>query len=132
MIEIYTAPSCTSCKKAKSWLARHHIAFEERNIIAEPLSREEVKRILMRCDDGLEGLISTRSRVVKTLGVELEDIPLSRAIKIISENPQVLRRPIIMDEKRLHVGYNEEEIRTFLPRAVRVLENASVRMQNVI
>jgi regulatory protein spx len=51
---------------------------------------------------------------------------------MISENPQVLRRPIIMDEKRLHVGYNEEEIRAFLPRTVRILENVDVRMQNVI
>ncbi|MDR2975885.1 MAG: transcriptional regulator Spx [Streptococcaceae bacterium] len=132
MIEIYTAPSCTSCKKAKSWFAKHNIAFEERNIISDPLSTEEVKRVLMRCDDGIEGLISSRNRFVKTLGVNFEEIPLSQAIKIISENPQILRRPIIMDEKRLHVGYNEEEIRTFLPRTVRILENAGVRMQSVI
>ncbi|HEY0221417.1 transcriptional regulator Spx [Lactovum miscens] len=132
MIEIYTAPSCTSCKKAKSWLAKHNIAFEERNIIADPLTPEEVKQVLMRCDDGIEGLISSRNRFVKTLGYDFEDLPLSRALKIISDNPQILRRPIIMDDKRLHVGYNEEEIRTFLPRTVRVLENAGVRMQNVI
>lgn len=50
---------------------------------------------------------------MKTLGVDFEDISLSQAIKIISENPQIMRRPIIMDEKRLHVGYNEEEIRAF-------------------
>ncbi|GAB2026682.1 transcriptional regulator Spx [Lactovum odontotermitis] len=132
MIEIYTAPSCTSCKKAKSWLAKHSIAFEERNIIADPLSAEEIKRILIRCDDGIEGLVSTRNRSVKTMGGKFEDIPLSEAIDFISKNPQVLRRPIIMDEKRLHVGYNEEEIRTFLPRTVRKLESAGVRMQNVI
>ncbi|PXA61306.1 ArsC/Spx/MgsR family protein, partial [Staphylococcus pseudintermedius] len=27
-----------------------------------------------------------------------------------------LRRPIILDNKRLQVGYNEDEIRRFLPR----------------
>ncbi|MBR5990630.1 MAG: hypothetical protein IK034_02185, partial [Bacilli bacterium] len=31
----------------------------------------------------------------------------------------VLRRPIIVDDKRVQVGYNEEEIRTFIPRARR-------------
>ena len=61
----------------------------------------------------MEGLISSRNRFVKTLGVDFEDLSLSAAIKIISENPQIMRRPIIMDEKRLHVGYNEEEIRAF-------------------
>ena len=31
----------------------------------------------------------------------------------------MVRRPIILDEKRLQVGYNEEEIRSFLPRRIR-------------
>jgi regulatory protein spx len=43
-----------------------------------------------------------------------------------------MRRPIIMDEKRLHVGYNEEEIRAFLPRTVRVLENGGARLRSAI
>lgn len=33
-----------------------------------------------------------------------------------------MRRPIILDEKRLQVGYNEDEIRRFLPRTVRTFQ----------
>ncbi|GBG96966.1 transcriptional regulator Spx [Lactococcus termiticola] len=132
MLTIYTAPSCTSCKKAKSWLSQHHINFNERNIIANPLSVDEVTKILEKCDDGVEGLVSSRNRFVKTLGVDFEDLSMTTAIKIISENPQILRRPIIMDDKRLHVGYNEEEIRTFLPRTVRMLENGGQRLRSAI
>ena len=32
---------------------------------------------------------------------------------------QKLRRPIIVDKHRLQVGYNDEEIRCFLPRELR-------------
>ena len=32
------------------------------------------------------------------------------------------RRPIMIDDKRLQVGFNEDEIRRFLPRDVRQLE----------
>ncbi|MCF0116762.1 MAG: hypothetical protein HUJ61_01775, partial [Bacilli bacterium] len=28
----------------------------------------------------------------------------------------VLKRPIMVDDRRIQVGYNEEEIRTFIPR----------------
>lgn len=42
--------------------------------------------------------------------------------KLISKNPGLLRRPIVIDDKRLQVGYNEDEIRRFLPRKVRELE----------
>ena len=34
----------------------------------------------------------------------------------------LLRRPIILDDKRLQVGYNEDEIRRFLPRKVRTFQ----------
>jgi regulatory protein spx len=35
----------------------------------------------------------------------------------------VLKRPIIVDDHRVQVGYNEEEIRTFIPRARRYAES---------
>ena len=43
------------------------------------------------------------------------------------KNPSLLRRPIIMDDRRLQVGYNEDEIRRFLPRKVRRLELAEAQ-----
>ncbi|GFH41928.1 regulatory protein Spx 2 [Lactococcus hodotermopsidis] len=132
MITIYTAPSCTSCKKAKKWLTDHEIDYDERNIMSSPLSTNEVKHILEKCDDGIESLISSRNRFVKSLEVDFEELSLSEAVTIISKNPQILRRPIIMDNKRLHIGYNEEEIRAFLPRSVRVLENGGIRLRNAI
>ncbi len=69
---------------------------------------------------------------MKSLNVDFEELSLSEAVTIISENPQILRRPIIMDDKRLHIGYNEEEIRAFLPRSVRVLENDGLRLRDAI
>ena len=41
---------------------------------------------------------------------------------MITHDPSLLRRPIMLDEKRLQVGYNEDEIRRFLPRKIRTLE----------
>ncbi|MGH2162399.1 transcriptional regulator Spx, partial [Enterococcus faecalis] len=38
------------------------------------------------------------------------------------ENPGLFGRRIIIDEKRLQVGFNEHEIHPFLPRDVRQLE----------
>ncbi|MGO2944583.1 MAG: ArsC/Spx/MgsR family protein, partial [Lacticaseibacillus paracasei] len=43
-------------------------------------------------------------------------------IKLVAKYPGLLRRPIMMDDKRLQVGYNEDEIRRFLPRSVRTME----------
>ena len=40
-------------------------------------------------------------------------------IKFIQENPSVLKRPIMIDERRFQVGYNAEEIRVFIPKELR-------------
>jgi regulatory protein spx len=56
------------------------------------------------------------------LNVNLESLPLQELFQLIQDNPGLLRRPIIIDEKRLQVGYNEDEIRRFLPRRVRTFQ----------
>ncbi|NIK13209.1 transcriptional regulator SpxA [Alkalibacillus sp. S2W] len=119
MVTLFTSPSCTSCRKARAWLEEHEIPFEERNIFSDTLSKDEIKEILRMTEDGTDEIVSKRSKVFQTLDVGLDQMPLKDLIDLIQENPGLLRRPIIMDEKRLQVGYNEDEIRRFLPRNVR-------------
>ncbi|AAS08639.1 transcriptional regulator Spx [Lactobacillus johnsonii] len=119
MLNLYTSPSCTSCRKAKAWLKEHDISFKERNIFANPLNKEEIMQVLRMTENGTEEIISTRSRTFQNLKINLDDYQL---IDLVEKNPSLLRRPIIMDDRRLQVGYNEDEIRRFLPRKVRRLE----------
>ena len=73
-------------------------------------------------EDGTDEIISTRSKSFQKLNVNLESLPLQELFQLIQDNPGLLRRPIIIDEKRLQVGYNEDEIRRFLPRRVRTFQ----------
>lgn len=122
MVTLYTSPSCTSCRKARAWLKEHNIPYAERNIFSDPLSVDELKQILQMTEDGTEEIISTRSKVYQDLHVNIDDLSLKDLLDLVQRNPGLLRRPIIMDEKRLQVGYNEDEIRRFLPHEVRALE----------
>ena len=129
MVTLYMSPSCTSCRKAKAWLQEHDIPFEERNIFSEPLSVPEIKNILRMTENGTEDIISKRSKAYSQLKVNLNELQMKDLYELISENPGLLRRPIILDDKRLQVGYNEDEIRRFLPRRVRELELAKAEQQ---
>lgn len=119
MVTLLTSPSCTSCRKAKAWLEEHNIPFKERNIFASPLTVEEVKEVVRMTEDGTDEIISKRSKTFQQLNLNLDNIKLQDLYELIQEHPGLLRRPIIIDEKRLQVGYNEDEIRRFLPRKVR-------------
>lgn len=127
MVTLYTTPSCTSCRKARAWLEEHQIPYTERNIFSEPLSLQEIKDILRMTEEGTEDIVSTRSKAYSDLNIEISEISLNDFYRIVQEQPGLLRRPILIDEKRLQIGFNEDEIRRFLPREVRALELRKVQ-----
>ncbi len=122
MVTLFTTPSCTSCRKAKAWLEEYNIPYTEKNMTHEPLTIEEIKAIMRLTEDGTEDIISTRSKAFKELNIDIDELPLRELFVLIQENPTLIRRPIILDDRRLQIGYNEDEIRQFVPRAVREIE----------
>lgn len=127
MITLYVSPSCTSCRKAKSWLEEQELDFKEKNIYHEPLTKDEIRQILMLTEEGTEEIISYRSQAYQNLDVDIEDLSFNDLLTLFTEKPSLIRRPIILDDRRLQIGYNEEEIRCFLPRKVRKLELEEIR-----
>ncbi|HGA3510871.1 TPA: Spx/MgsR family RNA polymerase-binding regulatory protein [Streptococcus agalactiae] len=131
MITLFLSPSCTSCRKARAWLSKHEVAFEEHNIITSPLNKEELLQILSFTENGTEDIISTRSKVFQKLAIDVDELSTSSLMELISENPSLLRRPIILDKKRMQIGFNEDEIRAFLPCDYRKqeLKQATIRAE---
>lgn len=122
MITLFLSPSCTSCRKARAWLLNHEVPFVEHNIMTSPLSAQELQHILSLTENGTDDIISTRSKIFQKLDLDVESLSISELIKLIEENPSLLRRPIILDTKRMQIGFNEDEIRAFLPRSYRQQE----------
>ncbi|WP_341519334.1 transcriptional regulator SpxA [Bacillus paramobilis] len=127
MVILYTTASCSSCRKAKAWLEEHQIDYTEKNIVSNSLIVDELKSILRLTEDGATEIISTRSKIFQELNINIEALSLNEFYKLIIEYPQMLRRPIMLDEKRLQVGFNEDEIRKFLPRSVRTFLNMELQ-----
>jgi regulatory protein spx len=106
----------------------HNIPFEEQNLFADSLTSEDLKQILSMTEDGTEEIISTRSKIFQNLHLKLDDLSFNELLDLLIEKPGLLRRPILIDEKRLQVGFNEDEIRRFLPRQVRTMELRHAQM----
>ena len=126
MVKLFTTPSCTSCRKAKAWLEEYDIPYTEQNMAHKPLNTNDLKAIMRLTENGTEDIISKQSKAFKQLEVDLDDLSMGEMFELIQANPTLIRRPIIIDDKRLQIGYNEDEIRQFVPREIRaiVLEKA--------
>jgi len=121
MLKIYTSPSCSSCRKAVAFLKEQKIAFQEKNILTSVLDEKELKDILAKSENGTDDIISKRSKVFKEKQLDVDNMTIKELINFIKENPTVLKRPIIVNDRLIQVGYNSEEIRTFIPRELRQL-----------
>jgi regulatory protein spx len=121
MITIYTTPSCSSCRKAKKWLDQHQLPYEEKNLFSYRITSEDISLMLKNSDNGFEDIISTRSKVFKDQELDPDNMTVSELKEFILDNPSVLKRPIIVDDTKMQVGYNDEEIRVFVPKRLRDL-----------
>ena len=93
----------------------------EKNIFSTLLKESELRELLERSENGTDDIISKRSKIIKENDIDIDSMKINDLIKFIQENPSVLKRPIMIDERRFQVGYNAEEIRVFIPKELRKL-----------
>ena len=115
--------------RSKTWLNKHQLPYKEQNLGKEPLTKEEILTILSKTENGVESIVSKKNRYAKALNCDIDELSVSEVIDLIQENPRILKSPILIDDKRLQVGYKEDDIRAFLPRSIRNVENSQARMR---
>lgn len=119
MIILYSSPGCASCRKAKQWLKDKELKFVEKNIFSVILKEDEIKYLLNRSENGTDDLISKRSKVFQEMEANVEEMSIKELVNFIQKNPSVLKRPIIISDKNIVVGYDDDEITTFVPQEAR-------------
>lgn len=108
--------SCASTRKSKRWFDAHDIPFEYRDIVRKPLAENEMHKILRMTEEGTKDIISTRSNIYKELNLDFDTLPLRQFYELIYKFPRLLRHPIIVGVNKLQVGFDEYNIRQFIPR----------------
>lgn len=128
-VTIYTQSSCSSSRKALKWLKENNIEFTEKRITSQPLTIAEFKNILSMTEDGTDEIIAINSNDFKNLDVDIDQLSIQQLFELIQKHPRMLRSPILLDEKRIQIGYNEMDIRRFIPRKIRKYELTA--LQNI-
>ncbi|MGQ4665856.1 Spx/MgsR family RNA polymerase-binding regulatory protein [Metabacillus halosaccharovorans] len=109
-LTFYSYPSCTSCRKAKHLLKTQNVDFQERHLFRDPPTIDELKDLLRLTTEGIDEILATRSQTYKDLKIDVNELSLSELLKLINQDPKLLRRPIITDGQQLVVGYNLHEL----------------------
>lgn len=119
MIYLYISPSCQSCRKTIKWFDERKIPYKLFNIISQKLSEEDIFRMLKNTENGFDDIISTRSKPFQDNNLDMDSMKTSELVKFIIDNPTVLKRPIIVSNDIVEIGYNVDDIRAFIPPEMR-------------
>ena len=113
MIVIYTAPGCASCRKVKNYLKENKLKYIEKNIFTTLLNPKEIKYLFSRSELGTDEIISRRSKIMQENKINIDSMKLDELCAFVSNNPSILRRPIILDNKNIQIGYDSDQIEIF-------------------
>lgn len=104
-------PKCTTCKKAKKWLQDHGLNFEDRDIKEKNPTEEELKAWYERSGLPLKRFFNTSGLVYKSMQLKdrLPGMSEEEQIALLSTDGMLVKRPLIVKENAVLVGFKEAE-----------------------
>ncbi|MDV3198265.1 MAG: ArsC/Spx/MgsR family protein [Vigna little leaf phytoplasma] len=119
MVFIYTRNRCASCLKAKKWFKLHRIQYKEKNLNISKLTESNINTILSYEGIDFTSFISTRCSILKKYK-DFFCLSVKQVKKFIIQNShKICKTPIIYNDKNILIGYNNEDIRIFIPKHLR-------------
>lgn len=109
-------PKCSTCQKAKKWLEANHIEFEDRHIVEQNPTEEELRTWIRESGLPLKRFFNTSGMKYRELGLKdkLETMSEEEQIRLLATDGMLVKRPLIVGEKIL-TGFREKEwAETFL------------------
>lgn len=110
-LKFYSYPSCTSCRRTKSWLKTQGIEFNEQHLFRETPTVDELRQILSLTTMGIDEILAKRSKEYKALDIDIESLSLNEFLELVVEKPKLLRRPILTNGEKIVVGYDVDGLR---------------------
>lgn len=115
MIKVLHNNSCSKSKAILEHLDENNVAFEIIDFIESPLSEIELKTILKKLNTDVQGLIRKNDPLYKEkfAGKDFSD---DEWIKILTQNPSLIQRPILIKGPVAMVGRPIENVKFFIEK----------------
>ena len=107
---------CSTCQKAKKWLDEHQISYEDRHIVENNPTFEELKDWYERSGLPLKKFFNTSGMLYKEMKLKdkLPEMSEEEQLKLLATNGMLVKRPLIVDGDRVLTGFKMAEWETLL------------------
>lgn len=114
MIRFIWKKSCDTCRRYKKQLDAWGIEYDGREINAEPLTARDVEALIG--DRPVKPFLNTRNAVYRELGLKADLPDTARAIALIAETNNLLKRPVLIVGDEMVIGNDLKTAATLLGR----------------
>lgn len=104
-------PKCSTCKKAKKWLEENNIEFEERHIIDDNPTYEELKQWYEKSGLSLNRFFNTSGMKYRELKLKDKRPEMSEdeQLKLLATDGMLVKRPVIVSDDVFLTGFKVKE-----------------------
>jgi arsenate reductase len=99
-LQVYEKPTCTTCRKLRALLAEHGADFESIDYHATGIGESELRDLLRKMGSGPREVLRLRGSLVEELGLQESDMSDDELIALMSANPTLVQRPIVVNGER--------------------------------
>ena len=104
-------PKCSTCQKAKRWLQENNIKFEDRNIVEQVPTAQELERWIKQSNKEIKSWFNTSGLKYRELKLK-EKLPTmsdEEKIKLLASDGMLIKRPILVIDNKVLVGFKPDE-----------------------
>ena len=109
-------PKCSTCKRAEKFLKENNVEFVNRNIVEENPTAEELS--LWMGKSGLEPrkFFNTSGVLYREMNLKdkIKTMSKEEMIEILSTNGMLVKRPLLVTEDIVLVGFKEENYKEII------------------
>lgn len=103
-------PKCSTCKKAKKWLDEHGVDYVDRHIVEDNPTAEELAAWQRKSGLPVRRFFNTSGTLYREQGVKARldaGMPDEEAFALLAENGMMVKRPIVVGDDFVLVGFKE-------------------------
>ena len=101
-------PTCTTCRKARSFMEKRGFQLYFRDLAKERLSAAELEKLIGNRD--YKQFLNPRNELFRRKKMKQDPPSRSAAIRMMAKEPNLIRRPVILAGGRVVVGFDEDGI----------------------
>ena len=110
-MELIEYQKCSTCKKARNYLEKNKINFVNREIKENTPTEEEINSWINKYNIDINKLFNTSGMIYREMNLKekIKNMTTEEKIKILSQNAMLIKRPILIDDNQIYIGFKEKE-----------------------